>query len=707
MKTYRHEQFAGKALVLIWAILCIFLFVISSGKVTYVQWSNLSEWRLLGGKLGRLDPIDDILNLFQALTGIIIFSIACTSLGAFVVRKTRIYNPSSARSTLPAWAGLATDFLVGQTLFSLIFLTLGGLYRLTSTYVLIIISIGSLLGLGYIKNDFAGAFLGIRLYWKDNLGGKKYRIMVWLSMSILAASLFYSTARISYDSTAVYFSDAKLTAMAGYIQFFAEDNFVASSFQSGIQYTVLIQVFGDQSARLFSWVCGIILIILSLAIAERLGISRQARPVLVALLLTSTAFLDLMGDGKVDIISSALALAAVYWMITESQNATPSKPRLMLIGFFTSAAVIARPFNAFLLGIFVILFYAQRIYLKLGFQPLSYKLFITSIFWIGIGSLGMGAYHLFANWMILGDPLGFLSVIPKINPSGGPWNYNPNTILAIRLLYPFVATFYNSPQTLGNISPMVIAFLPTLLVPGLRRNVRLSKELYVLFFISLTTLVLWIFLFFTVYEIRYVLFLWIILFMPLAELIAEVLENRDFVFQNILSMVVIGLLLFIAIRAIYISVDTYSPVDEDGDPQCFCQFLGPINQTATPGDRILTFTAFRYYLRSDLFACSTKHDEYRQLRSAAQKDAESFWVAVYEQGYKYIIYQYDYTTEHLQMPFIPGPDNAPEWLELEAIYGAPGDVHIIYLINIKDPPSQVKTSCRQNMTGIWEVKTTK
>lgn len=706
MKTH-YEQFISKVLLLVWAIFCTLLFINLSGKMSYVQWSNLGEWYLLGGKLERLDPIHDMLNLFQALTGIIVFSIACTSLGAFVVRKVRIYSPSSDPSTLNSCAVVATDFLIGQTLFSLIFLTLGGLYRLTSTYVLIILSIGFLLGLGYIKDDLVKFFLDIRFYWKANLGGKKYGAIAWLSISILAASLFYSTARISYDSTAVYFSDAKLTAMARQIQFFAEDNFVASSFQSGIQFTVLIQVFGDQSARLFSWICGIILIILSLAVAERLDVSRQARLALVALLLTSTAFLDLMGDGKVDIISSALALAAVYWMITESQNVTPTKPQLMLIGFFISTAIVARPFNAFLMGIFVIQFYGQRIYLKLGFQPLSYKLFITSIFWIGVGSLGMGAYHLFTNWMILGDPLGFLSVIPKINPSGGPWNYNPDTILAIRLLYPFVATFYNSPQTLGNISPMVIAFLPTLLVPGLRRNVRLSKELYVLFFISLTTLVLWIFLFFTVYEIRYVLFLWIILFMPLAELIAEVLENKDLVFRNILSMVVIGLLLFIFIRAIYIPVDTYSPVDEDGNPQCFCQFLGPINQTATPGDRILTFTAFRYYLRSDLFACSTKHDEYRQLRNAAQKDAESFWIMVYEQGYKYIIYQYDYTTEHLQMPFIPGPDNAPEWLELEAIYGAPGDVHIIYLINIKDPPSDVKTSCRQNTTGIWEVKTTK
>jgi hypothetical protein len=347
----------------------------------------------------------------------------------------------------------------------------------------------------------------------------------------------------------------------------------------------LIQIL-EISRAIFSWVCGVILIIFSLAIAERIGLTKQARLILLTLILTSTAFLDLMGDGKVDIMSSALAIASVYWIIAESYDKTPTKSQFLLIGFFMGMAVVARPFNAFLLGIFVVLFYLQRIHLQYGFEPSNYRLFTSSVLWMSIGAIGLGIYHLFANWMILGDPLGFLSIISKINPSAGPWDYNPDQILTIRLLYPFVATFYNSPQTLGNISPLFLAFLPTLLLPDIRKNIKLSKQMWVLLIISIVTLLLWIFLFFTVYELRYVLFLWAIIFMPVAEIIARVLVNKDLLLQHISTALIITLLVFGIVRTIYISLDTYSPIDKQGNPQCFCESLSPINKSAAAGDRV-------------------------------------------------------------------------------------------------------------------------
>ena len=167
------------------------------------------------------------------------------------------------------------------------------------------------------------------------------------------------------------------------------------------------------------------------------------------------------------------------------------------------------------------------------------------------------------------------------------------------------------------------------------------------------------------------------------------------------------LLGFIALRAVYIAIDTYSPIDAQGTPQCsdsqFCEYLKSINQLAKPGDRVLTISAFRYYLRTDLFACSTSHDEYQSLQLASTKSNIDFWEEVHRQGYKFIAYENDYTTRHLQFSIIPSPENTPDWIEIEPIFGKPGDLQIAYKIIASDPPIESESACRQNSSGIWEV----
>jgi hypothetical protein len=115
-------------------------------------------------------------------------------------------------------------------------------------------------------------------------------------------------------------------------------------------------------------------------------------------------------------------------------------------------------------------------------------------------------------------------------------------------------------------------------------------------------------------------------------------------------------------------------------------------------------SAFRYYLRTDLFACSTKHEEYQELRDAAQIGPEAFWLEVHRQGYEYLSFEIEYTTRHLQMGILPGPENAPDWLELQPIYTSPGGTHIAYHIERKIPPSETTAACKMNGSGKWEVQ---
>ncbi|MFN8461365.1 MAG: hypothetical protein U0X93_06295 [Anaerolineales bacterium] len=93
------------------------------------------------------------------------------------------------------------------------------------------------------------------------------------------------------------------------------------------------------------------------------------------------------------------------------------------------------------------------------------------------------------------------------------------------------------------------------------------------------------------------------------KLMAAMLEHEEYLMPKLATALLIGLLIFIVTRTLFIAADTYSPIDSRKNPQCYdspCEHLRPINEIAPEiGARVLTLSAFRYYLRSDLFACST------------------------------------------------------------------------------------------------------
>lgn len=98
-----------------------------------------------------------------------------------------------------------------------------------------------------------------------------------------------------------------------------------------------------------------------------------------------------------------------------------------------------------------------------------------------------------------------------------------------------------------------------------------------------------------------------------------------------------------------------------------------LNETANQGERVLTLSAFRYYLRTDLFFLLHQNNEYNIFRNLTARDTEEFWLEVLRQGYEYIAYEKEYADGHVKLKITPDPDNAPEWIELVPIFGDPGD----------------------------------
>ncbi|NOH02996.1 MAG: hypothetical protein HND47_14085 [Chloroflexi bacterium] len=684
-----------------WAFICIFVFILFSARISYIHSVDLWKIRFDVGRVMDFVHANYWFQLLFSLAGVAIFSIACLSLGAFIANLgfpglfTR--NQPDRLSKL---ANIATQFLIGHGIYSTVFIILAGTYKLTAPIVLISLALGLLSGSKHLK----GALKDIAS--KFSFGNNRDKTFLIFSLILLATALLLSSARISYDSSAIYFSNAKITAHNEEIRYFTEDTFVASAFQSTIQFSAIILVFGDQAARMFSWVCGLIIIVFGLAIGDRFGISRTAKIILLILIVTSTAFADLLGDGKVDLLSTAPAIAAMYWLALWSKERDNNPPILVLTGCLAGLSISARPFNAFLLGIFVVLYLSQRSFAAHGIKFSSLTSILTSLFWIGLGVATAGAFHLYANFLIQGSPFAFIESVAGINPESGPWDNDPGIMMALRLMYPLVVTFRNTPQSLGNISPLVMAFLPAIFIRSVRRNVSISQELKSLTAVAIVTIILWISIFFTVVEIRYVLFLWILIFLPVSALIEAVINSANHVFRNLATAVIALLLLLITARVLILATGTYSPLDSRGNPQCsnfiLCDYFSEINRTAPEGARVLTLSSFRYYLRTDLFACSTSNKEYSVLKDLSQQSPDLFWEEVYRRGYSYIAYENDYTTRHLQFGLIPGPGNIPAWLELERIDQYNSDLVAAYKIHVIQPPLESNYECKLNDRGIWE-----
>ena len=446
----------------------------------------------------------------------------------------------------------------------------------------------------------------------------------------------------------------------------------------------------------------------SLALAKQLGLSNRGRVVLLAMIVSTTAILDLMGDGKIDLASSAPAMAAAYWMVVNSERR--SVKVYVLTGFLAGMAMAARPYNIFLVGALIGIFELQRGLLRRheGQTPALGAL-TRALLWTSLGALPWLGYHLASNWIILGDPIAFIRNYQKLSAGTWQWSFSPNEIWLFRLIYPITVTFLNTPQSLGSISPLFIGLIPLGLLKSVRDRAKVTGPLAPLVSATVLTLLAWILLTFMVFEIRYVMFLWVILFIPVAALIASALENVDALLRVFVRCGMVILLGFLAIRAIYISIDAYSPLDRQGNAHCrdlaACELLTPINKTAQTGERVLTLGAFRYYLRTDLFACSTTEPEYSRLEELSRTDNIAFWTEVYRDGYKYMAYESNYSTRHLYLGMIPNPYNTPAWLKLEPIFGKPGDTEVTYELEATNPPTSIQKQCSQN-GGTWEVQPT-
>ncbi len=689
----RIKSLLIQSLLTAWLGICAGLFV-SVNASDFLHITLFPDWAIFSASLTRIHFVSTAHHLLSAFMGATLFSLACLSLGLWFLRD----HP---KNQAPKLGLVATAFVLGEIVVSIIFLLLLHIGFLLPTTSAVSLLLAFLAGLPTLR---AWTSSSPCIPTQTNLHQSE-RLFLALIGIIVFFGLFYSLARLSYDAVAEYFSNAKIMAITGRpIIFYPSDLFVVSSFHPGILFTAIIQLFGDQAARMLSWVNGLLILAGGWALGKKAGLSEQVRLYFLILMLTSTAFVDLLGDGKVELISTAPIVVTLWWMLDSLQN--PSRGRFLLIGTLLGFAIIARPYNIFLVPVFTVLFYLWQVlpvWRRDGFA--AALRFARPVLWTFPTLVAMSAFHLWQNDLWLGSPLAPLTYARELESADWQWQFDPALLNTLRLLYPLTVTFMNSPQSLGTISPLFIGTLTFLLLPNVRARLYLADDLKSLLLPALVTLVLWIALFFTVVEIRYVFFLWVVLFLFSAQVIEAAMADLQKGYQTMLHTVFAFLLVFIAIRTLVISLTTYSPIDANGQAHCadisLCTFLDPLNQKAAEGERIFVLHAYRYYLRPDLFACSSQAQEYAALQALARENSGEFWAELYRKGFRYVTYEQNFAEFHTRFGTIPPYENAPKWLKITLI-SSTGSEMIYQLQSINSPSLPFKT-CVKTDNHAWQV----
>src|SRR5688500_17419729 len=166
------------SLLLAWLTISLIFFLYIS-RISYVPIVMITGWSALAEALVRISPLSYLLDLLGAFLGILLFSLTCITFGFGILGKEITSHSSKL-------AVGVTAFLIGEILFSLIFLTLISVYRLTPVLVVITSLLGFFLGFSTFKRFIAE----LRLRFNLSVLKQSERIILTLSVIALFLGLF-------------------------------------------------------------------------------------------------------------------------------------------------------------------------------------------------------------------------------------------------------------------------------------------------------------------------------------------------------------------------------------------------------------------------------------------------------------------------------------------------------------------------------------
>ncbi len=536
----------------------------------------------------------------------------------------------------------STGFLLGQGILANLWLLLG-LYSCFKFLVIIgILSITIFIGFYYVKDYYLQFIRKVKETFYEIKGlSVTWKVLLFI---LLFSVFIYGLASIVYpvmgDAEAFYMVFPKI--MAASEQLKPQPNYYEFS-QIGLfgemHYAVLMTIGSPQAAKFFVWFTGLVLAGLLLSFCAIASLETRGQIAALIILFTSSTFTNFLYDGKVDVFGGALGLAAYYWALQTGKKF--GYLAYVLTGLFAGFSIIAKFSNipVILSGIILIMIWNHWPQLKRGEK--IHSLVLGPFILVGLTFIIAIIPHLIKNWVLFKEPFApfFFFKSKGANWADQAW-FSPKTTKFILMTYPVALVFGQYPMQGGNLSPLILAYMPLLILKK-KAQWFLSKNLLQITIVAIFGLITWMIVRPAVISPRYILAT-LLLFIPIVAWCAEKITVTDFSpFLRKTVFISLFLALLIALLPVRPVPEKFAKWISNGCRESDCSNgnykpLSFINEIASPGDRVFFGGYYTYYLRADLLQCMNEpnESEFYNLKTPAKR-----WNYLFDHGFKFLVIQ--------------------------------------------------------------------
>ncbi len=538
-------------------------------------------------------------------------------------------------------AGTATAFVIGQALLAslLLLISLGGFLNMKVVVVVLSLCLlsGGQLGLKCLKDSGLMLVDELQSLLRRDVG--IFLIALLLFVTIILISLSSILRGPIGDAEAFYMVYAKVIASSGKLDVARSiyEDFSQIGLLAEFHFAALLLLDGLPAAKLFVVAVGLSAAVILMDISKSAGLGRLGQWISIIILMTSTAFTNHLWDGKVDIFAVALALAAVSCIVSSEKISSASLRYSGLLAGFSAITKFSY-IPSFMIS--MVLLIAWRVYLTDEYSGmlLKVKRVVNGLFTFCLWGTLAWVPHFVKNWVLFEAPLA-----PFVGGGDQSWLnqvwFSALDTAWIVATYPFALVFGRYPMQGGNLSFLIVCFLPlALFIP---KPVEWRKSPVVqLSVVAIVGLIAWILLRPSVIAPRYY-FAVPCLLIPLiargAEYVYESERKPRYVSLAMLSSIAVALL-FSSFP--HLSMPVYAAKAAIGDsPKCelagsYCQPLTDFNKLVGTGKRVYYAGYYSYWLRPDLLMCRETKQEIKGLE---KRSLDNPWEYLADRGFDYII----------------------------------------------------------------------
>jgi len=604
---------------------------------------------------------------------------------------------------------LFTAFILGQALLTSVWIFLGLssllLPIVVSSILFLLLGVGVWLGKSSLGNLIPAVRDQFKWLQQESLVFKLILLLLILLILLFGVGAYLNPP--IGDAEAFYLTYSKIIAdshrllpMHGLYSTFSQIGLAGE-----MHFAVLMMLGGANAAKFFMWPVAITIAVMLLGICSKLGVGPRGKWIALIILFTSTSFTHYIIDGKVDLFAAALGMAAFYWILNISTTAL-IKFTIPLVGLLSGFAVVAKfSYLAAFVPVAIILI-AWRCYLLFKDEGKNNRDILKSLIFIFV-KLGLWALlatlpHLIKNGVLFGAPFApFFGV-----SEAGKWHeqvwFAPEVTRWIVMTYPFALAFGRYPMQGGNISFLILAFLPLVWFLTRPKNF-LRNPYFQVTFAALIGLILWVIVRPSVIAPRYILAT-LFLFIPLIAYATEYVYDHELK-PRILEFGINVCIVFALAISLYpyanLPVKVFKHVN-DSLHECdmaspYCLPLTGISESAGTGDRIYYVGYYTYWLRTDLLQCINNGDDDALLE--AEESSSNSILALSKLGFSYLVVEKSHSNAERFMASA-NQEQAPGF-ELETVLDNP-DMAVFRIKSLNDPEPKL-TECRQDSQAGWHI----